>query len=200
MYGGRLGTQLAASAPELANHVTVIFPPWGPEKVTLGVWSRFAIAAGTQHKAEAKDFLGWLLSGDRLLRYDMTLPGHMIPPLHTVQAMAKNFDSPYVKQHADWIEAFNNWVNLTNHPAMNMGSMQSGHFQRSGVIPPWGRAVFGTPGVIDTMLQEITLGGKDSQLAWQLAANKMKAAANEWKNRHPDWRPEGCSGPAADNR
>lgn len=192
MYAGRLGMHVIDKAPELKDRVTVVFPPWGPEKVTLGVWSRFAIAAGTRHQAEAKKFLQWLVSGDRLLRYDMTVPGHMIPPLRSVQAMTLDYHSPYVTEHTDWMEAFENWVTYTNHPAMNMGSIRDGQFIRSDTVPPWGSTVFGTPGIVDTMLQEITLGGRDPEAAWRDAVIKMEEAVKQWKAQHPEWQPPDC--------
>jgi ABC-type glycerol-3-phosphate transport system substrate-binding protein len=192
VYGGRLGAQLYESNPELAKNVTVIFPPFGEQQVTLGVWSRFAIANGTRNKAEAKAFLEWLVSGDRLLRYDMTLPGHMIPPLESVRAESLNDTSPYVLAHEDWIKSFYDWSAYTNHPAMNMGSLRNGSFQRSETAPPWVWEVFGQPGMIDTMLQEIVLGPKDPELAWSETVAKMESAVGAWKASHPEWNETVC--------
>ncbi|MEJ2750886.1 MAG: extracellular solute-binding protein, partial [Anaerolineae bacterium] len=192
MYAGRLGVNIVDKSPELADKSVVVFPPWGPEPVTLGVWSRFAVAAGTRHQAEAKAFLQWLVSGDRLLRYDMTVPGHMIPPLQSVREMSLASDLPYVSQHRDWLAAFYSWVPNTNHPTMNMGSVRNGRFQRSDVIPPWSSTVFNSPGIVDTMLQEITLGGRDPHEAWLDAVQNMETAVSEWKKQHPDWQPPGC--------
>ncbi|RME43105.1 MAG: hypothetical protein D6796_13520, partial [Caldilineae bacterium] len=134
----------------------------------------------------------WLLSDDRLLRYDMTVPGHMIPPLRSVQAQTLTANSPYVSRHADWIQAFNDWVAYTNHPVMNMGSVRGGRFVPSEHVPPWGSDVFGTPGIVDTMLQEITLGGQDPETAWREAVRKMEEVVAQWKRRHPDWHPPDC--------
>ena len=128
MYAGRLGVNITDKAPGLADKSVVLFPPWGPEQVTLGVWSRFAIASGTRHRDEAKEFLQWLVSGDRLLRYDMAVPGHMIPPLESVREQSLDYDLPYINQHQDWLTSFYDWVKYTNHPAMNMGSVKDGRF------------------------------------------------------------------------
>lgn len=193
VYGGRLGVQLYESNPELAQKVTVIFPPFGDEQVTLGVWSRFAIANGTRNKAEAKAFLQWLVSGDRLLRYDMTLPGHMIPPLESVRAEALNDASAYSRAHSDWIRSFYDWSAYTNHPAMNMGSLRSGQFQRSESAPPWAWEVFGQPGIVDSMLQEIALGTRDPEAAWKETVVKIENAVNGWKTSHPGWQVKGCN-------
>jgi len=191
MYAGRLGVQLEESHPELADKVTVIFPPWGEQKVTLGVWSRFAIASGTKNKTEAKAFLQWLVSGDRLLRYDNVLPGHMIPPLNSVRKETLINPSSYTQTHADWIQSFYDWSAFTNHPAMNMGSISQGQFKRSDIAPPWAWEVFGTPGIVDTMLQDVA-NGNDPEQAWQEAVNKMKQAVDAWKSMHPQWESVGC--------
>jgi ABC-type glycerol-3-phosphate transport system substrate-binding protein len=191
MYAGRLGAQLEETHPELADKVTVIFPPWGEQKVTLGVWSRFAIASGTKNQAEAKAFLQWLVSGDRLLRYDSVLPGHMIPPLKSVREQALNNPSTDSQKHADWIQSFYDWSALTNHPAMNMGSVNGKEFHRSEVAPPWAWEVFGTPGIVDTMLQDVA-NGKDPEKAWQEAVLEMQQAVNAWKSMHPEWEVTGC--------
>jgi ABC-type glycerol-3-phosphate transport system substrate-binding protein len=191
MYAGRLGVQLEESHPELADKVTVIFPPWGEQKVTLGVWSRFAIASGTKNQAEAKAFLQWLVSGDRLLRYDNVLPGHMIPPLNSVREETIINPSVYTQTHADWIQFFYDWSAFTNHPAMNMGSVSNGQFKRSDIAPPWAWEVFGTPGIVDTMLQDLA-NGNDPEQTWQEAVNKMKQAVDAWKSMHPQWESAGC--------
>ncbi|MFZ5920958.1 MAG: ABC transporter substrate-binding protein [Chloroflexota bacterium] len=191
MYAGRLGVQLEEAHPELADKVTVVFPPWGEQKVTLGVWSRFAIAAGTRNQAEAKAFLQWLVSGDRLLRYDSVLPGHMIPPLKPVREKALNSPSVYSQKHADWIQSFYEWSAFINHPAMNMGSVNGSQFHRSDVTPPWAWEVFGTPGIVDTMLQNVA-NGEDPELAWREAVTKMEQAVETWKSMHPQWVSSGC--------
>ncbi len=191
MYAGRLGVQLEELHPELADKVTVIFPLWGEQKVTLGVWSRFAIASGTKNQAEAKAFLQWLVSGDRLLRYDNVLPGHMIPPLKSIREEALLNPSSYTQKHKDWIQSFSDWSLLTNHPAMNMGSISQGQFKRSDIAPPWAWEVFGTPGIVDTMLQKVA-NGNDTEQSWQEAVNEMERTVDEWKSVHPQWESAGC--------
>jgi ABC-type glycerol-3-phosphate transport system substrate-binding protein len=191
MYAGRLGMQLEELHPDLAEKVAVIFPPWGEQKVTLGVWSRFAIASGTKNQLEAKAFLQWLVSGDRLLHYDSVLPGHMIPPLASVRKEALIKPSSYTQKHKDWIQSFYDWSAFTNHPAMNMGSVNHGKFKRSDIAPPWAWEVFGTPGILDTMLQNVA-NGTHAERAWQDAVNAMKQTVNTWKSMHPEWKSEGC--------
>jgi multiple sugar transport system substrate-binding protein len=140
---------------------------------------------------EAKAFLQWLVSGDRLLHYDNVLPGHMIPPLKSVREQALLKPSSYTQKHKDWIQSFYDWSAFTNHPAMNMGSISQGQFRRSNVAPPWAWEVFGTPGIVDTMLQNVA-NGTQPERAWQDAVNAMKQTVNTWKSMHPEWKSEGC--------
>ncbi len=191
MYGGRLGVQVTEAHPELADNTTVIFPPFGDVKVTLGVWNRFAIAAGTKNQQEAKDFLQWLVSGGRILRYNLTVPGHMIPLLTSVRDQALTSPDPFTTRHSDWIQSFYGWYPFANHPAMNMGSVSNGQFQRSDVVPPWAWEVFGTPGIVDTMLQDIA-NGKDLEQAWREAVTKMEQAVEAWRSMHSQWEAMGC--------
>jgi multiple sugar transport system substrate-binding protein len=187
LYGGRLGVQLSETNPELAEKVAVIFPPFGSTKVTLGIWSRLAIATGTKNQQEAKEFLQWLISGDRLLRYDATVPGHMIPPLQSVRRQALESTDSFTLDYGDWIESFYNWTAYTNHPAMNMGSVAGGEFRRSQSVPPWAWEVFGTPGIVDAMLHKIANGG-NVEATWQEAVTAMEQVVASWKSAHPDWR------------
>jgi ABC-type glycerol-3-phosphate transport system substrate-binding protein len=186
VYGGRLGVQLHDTRPELMDKVTVIFPPFGEQRLTLGVWSRFAIASSTQNKEEARDFLQWLASGDRLLRYDMTMPGHMIPALKSARTESLNISDPYIGMHRDWLESFYEWSALTRHPVMHMGTSES------EAAPPWAWEVFGTPGVVDTMLQQIALGAAPES-AWKDGVTQIESTVAAWKSMHPEWQPPECA-------
>jgi len=73
-----------------------------------------------------------------------------------------------------------------------MGSVQDVQVIRSDIVPPWGGMVFGAPGIVDSMLQEITLRGHDVEDAWQDAVIKMEAADEEWETQHPDWQSSDC--------
>ncbi|MBZ0275766.1 MAG: extracellular solute-binding protein [Anaerolineae bacterium] len=192
MYGGRLGVQLAADFPDLVDNVTVIPPPWGDVPITLGVWSRFAIAAGTQHQPEARAFLQWLMSGDRLLRYDMTVPGHMIPPLESVRLASLDTPNDYTASHPEWMRFFYQWLPNTAHPAMRMGVIHDGKLTHSTQIPPWADAAFGDSGVIVTMLQDISLRHHAPEEAWREAVTQLEGVVESWRAQHPDWQPTDC--------
>ena len=39
------------------------------------------------------------------------------------------------------------------------------------------------------MFQEIYIGGKDPEVAWQEAVEKIREVVDQWKAEHPDWQP-----------
>ena len=115
----------------------------------------------------------------------------MIPPLKSIREEALLNPSSYTQKHKDWIQSFSDWSLLTNHPAMNMGSISQGQFKRSDIAPPWAWEVFGTPGIVDTMLQKVA-NGNDTEQSWQEAVNEMERTVDEWKSAHPQWESAGC--------
>ncbi|MCP4356880.1 MAG: sugar ABC transporter substrate-binding protein [Chloroflexi bacterium] len=193
VYAGRLGVRMPEQAPQLEPISDIIRLPWSntddSDYVTYGSWSRFAIANNTAYPETAKDFLQFFLSGDRLARYDATVIGHMVPPTNEVGALLEGWDSDYARNHSDWLAFFNEHAAFTNHPANNMGSMQGCDFVKHDYGPPWGGAVFSRGGILDLMLQEIYIGGKDTETAWQEAIEQMVQVQEDWLAEHPDWVP-----------
>ncbi len=193
VYAGRLGVRMADQAPQLEDKADIVRLPWsyveGGPYVTYGSWSRIAIAANTKYPETAKDFLKFFLSGDRLARYDATVIGHMVPPTKQVASLLEGWDSDYARNHSDWLAFFNENAAYTNHPANNVGSIEDCKFVKKDYGPPWAGPVFSRGGIIDLMFQEIYIGGKDPETAWQEAVTKIKQAMEEWKAAHPDWKP-----------
>jgi ABC-type glycerol-3-phosphate transport system substrate-binding protein len=148
-----------------------------------------AISAGTKYPETAKDFLQFMLSGDRLARYDATVIGHMVPPTKEVAGMLENWDSEYANNHSDWLAFFNENAEFTNHPANNMGSVEGCAFDKKEYGPPWGGPIFSRGGIIDIMFQNIYIGGVSVEDAHQEAIGLMIDAQEEWIADHPDWTP-----------
>ena len=173
IYGGRLGVNLHEIAPDLANSVEIVFPPLGKYPATLGVWSRFAIANTTEHPEEAKVFLKWLTTGDRIVRYVSAVPGHMIPTFETSQQSILQSSLPYVQEHKDWIFTFHEWLRFGFHPTTASGMITS--TQSLNYFPlPLANELFGSSGIVANMLQSITLGHNDPTVAWRNAVQEMK--------------------------
>ena len=190
VYAGRMGPRMADQAPHLEDISDIIALPWslgdGPY-VTYGSWSRMAISSGTKYPETAKDFLQFMLSGDRLARYDATVIGHMVPPTKSVAAMLEGWDSDYANNHSDWLAFFNANAEFTNHPANNMGSVVDGKFEKNDYGPPWGGPIFSSGGILDIMFQNIYIGGVSVEDAHAEAIGLMIETQDEWLADHPDW-------------
>lgn len=52
--------------------------------------------------------------------------------------------------------------------------------------------VFGMPGVVDTMLQQIALGAEPDSV-WQAGVAQIEATVAAWKSMHPEWRSPECA-------
>jgi hypothetical protein len=113
----------------------------------------------------------------------------MVPPTKGVGQLLEGWDSDYAQKHSDWIAFFNENAAFTNHPSLNMGSVQGCNFAKQDYGPPWAGAVFSSGGIIDLMLQEIFVNKTDPEVAWQDAVAKMQEATDKWKSEHPDWQP-----------
>lgn len=193
MYAGRMGARMPDQAPQLEAISSLIQLPWQYGErgayVTFGNWSRIAISANSAHPEEAKAFLQFFLSGDRLARYDATVIGHMVPPLNDVGDLLENWDSEYAKNHSDWLTFFNENAAYINHPANNMGSVNPTDCSFNPVQygPPWGGPIFSTGGIIDVMFQEIFVGGRSPEDAWNNAVSQMREVQDSWLADHPDW-------------
>lgn len=183
MYAGRLGSRMPDQAPHLESISSLIQLPYsyteGSPYVTYGSWSRIGISANSENPEEAKDFLQFFLSGDRLARYDATVLGHMVPPLKDVADMLVTWDSDYARNHSDWIQFFNENAQYTNHQSNNMGSVVGCEFNKNNTPPAWGGPIFSSGGIIDLMLQDIYFGG-DAEAAWMNAVAEMERVQAEW--------------------
>jgi ABC-type glycerol-3-phosphate transport system substrate-binding protein len=193
-FPGRLGYNIARQDPELAEKITVIPVPAGPfmtGQLHFGGASPFSIYADTAHPEEAKAFLEFMLTGERLLELSMTVPGHILPPLESVRAMVPTYESEYMDQHGDWVITFNDLVPQAFSPDNSMGSVSHETFHgKLSNICPWGSQIWDTDPVDGRMFQQIMIEGMDPEQAWTEAYETLGTIREEWLAENPDWEPE----------
>jgi multiple sugar transport system substrate-binding protein len=190
-YGGRLGYNLFRDNPELRAKTEVIFIPAGDKvKAGRGGYDYTAISADAKWPEETKDFLKFFLTGDRLARFEATVPGHLIPPTTELEDSILAMDLPYVKQYGNDVKTLFDSANYNALPALQMGAVDVNTCVFDPVFNPmpWGSAVFGK--TIDAaMIEKVVVGGMSPEEAWEWAYAEMQKAADEWKAEHPDWKP-----------
>jgi ABC-type glycerol-3-phosphate transport system substrate-binding protein len=202
LFPGRLGYDLFTNAPDIAK-VTgnregrVARGGKGP-RVVYGAVTSYSIGSTVKHPEAAKKFLKFLFTGQPLLNYAMTVPGHIAPALKNVQAEILEQDNPYIKQHRDWVELILEATTYFNAEAQNMGSITDEcEFKKSLVPMPWSSRVMGQAPVVSTMFQKIALENVPVDDAYAEAVDLHRTLAEEWKKENgwepppKDWAPPG---------
>lgn len=203
LFPGRLGFQIAKNAPDIAKvtgnrEARVARGGKGP-RVTYGSLTGYAIGKTVRHPDEAKKFLEFMLTGDRLLAYAMAVPGHNAPPIKEIQAKVLEQDDPFVKNYRDWIKTTFEATTYFNAEAQNMGSItEDGKFEKSFVPMPWAARVMGSAPIVSTMLQKIALQNVPVDTAYNDAVTGFKTEMEKWKAENtwftppdPNWQPPG---------
>lgn len=199
-FPGRLGVSVAENAPDMAENVTVIPVPAGPfmtGQLHFGGGSPFSIYADTAHPEEAKAFLEFMLTGERLLALAMTVPGHLLPPLYSVRELIPTYESEFMDKHGDWVNTLNELVPQAMSPDNSMGSVNNEQFLgKMNNHCPWGAQIWGTDPVDGRMFQQIMIEGVDPEQAWTEANETLATIREAYLTENPDWEPSLQSTPA----
>lgn len=192
-FPGRLGVNLAAKAPDLAEKTTVVPVPAGPfmtADLFFGGIQQYAIYSKTAYPDEARAFLKFMTTGDRALAFSMTVPGHLLPPLESVRKLVPTYKSDFMSKYGDWVITMNNMVPHAFGPDLSMGAVHDHTFNGRIANPcPWASAIWTSPPVDGQMFQEILIKNEDPEKAWTKASDTMHAAGEKWRSENPDWKP-----------
>jgi multiple sugar transport system substrate-binding protein len=190
LFPGRLGYQVATNSPDIAKvtgnrEARVARGGEGP-RVVYGAVTSYAIGSTVRHPEEAKKFLTFMFTGDRLLRYAMGVPGHIAPAIKSVQAQLLEQDDPYITEYRDWVETILEATTYFNAEAQNMGSItEDCRFEKSLVPMPWSSRVMGQSPVTSTMFQRIQLQDVPVDEAYAEAVEAFRTEMEAWKKENP---------------
>ena len=192
-FPGRMGVNLAAQNPELAENVTVVATPAGPfmtGQLLFGGIQHMVIYARTAYPEETLAFLEFMTTGERSLDFAMTVPGHLLPPLKSVRALVPTYQSEFMSKYGDWVITLNDLVPNAFSPALSMGAVSDNtYLGRVSNLCPWAQRLWGSPPIDGTMFQQILIEGQEPEAAWTAAADAMRAESDAWKAENPDWTP-----------
>ena len=196
-FPGRLGVNLADSAPKVADNTGVIGIPAGPfqtGKLHFGGTQHYSIYKKTKHSKEALAFLQALTTGENALAFALTVPGHLLPPLKSVGEQLKGAvasgKTDYLKKHGDWVLTFQDLVPGAMNPSLAMGSVDAATYTEKLSNPcPWANQVWTAPPIDGQMVQQVLIKKVDPEKAWSDAVSKMTKVAKEWRDKNPTWKP-----------
>jgi multiple sugar transport system substrate-binding protein len=193
IFPGRLGYVVGTNAPNIAKNTgnreaRVARGAKGP-RVVYGAVTSYSIGSNVKHPEEAKKFLKFMLTGDRLVKYALGVPSHIAPAIKDVQAQVLQADHPYIKEYNDWVKLTFEATTYFNHEVQNMGSIKDdGTFDKSYVPMPWGSRVLGSQPILATMLQRIALENVPVETAYNQAVEGHRTEMEKWKQDNPGWK------------
>ena len=190
-YAGRLGVNIYNDKPELRKNLQVTWGPFGDVKAGKGGYDYFAISADVRWPEEAKDFLAFFYSGDRLGRFDMSVPGHMIPPTQGIQDAMLKMDNPYLNEYRSDVTELFDTAKYLSSPDVFMGALETDTCTFNPVYNPmpWSNEIFGESPIDAQMIEKVVVGGMAPEDAWKWAYTEMQKISDTWKAEHPDWTP-----------
>jgi ABC-type glycerol-3-phosphate transport system substrate-binding protein len=192
-YGGRLGVRLEAANPEMRANTEVIMLPAGEKTKAVQAGNDYlSVFSGTLYPNEAKQFLQFFFTGDRLARFELTVPGHLIPPTNDLAATIVASDNEYVTKHKADVETLFAVASYGADPTVMMGAVDTESCTFNPVYNPmpWSSEIFARSPTIDAeMLQRIVVNSETPESAWEWAYTEMEKIANDWKAANPDWKP-----------
>lgn len=192
-YGGRLGVRLETANPEMRANTKVVKIPVGDktEAVQAGC-DYLSVFNSTLYPEEAKNFLEFFFTGDRLSRFLLTVPGHLIPPTDDLATTILSSDNEYVTKYKGDVQSLFDVAKSGVDPTVMMGAVDTESCEVNPTYNPmpWSSEIFArTPTIDAEMLQRIVVNGEDPEEAWKWAYTEMERIANEWKAAHPEWKP-----------
>jgi multiple sugar transport system substrate-binding protein len=192
-YGGRLGVRLDGVNPEMRANTKVIMLPAGDATMAVqGGNDYLSVFSGALYPDDAKEFLKFFFTGDRLARFELTVPGHLIPPTKDLAETILNSDNEYVQKYKSDVETLFEVASYGVDPTVSMGSVdtETCEFNPTYNPMPWSSEIFArTPTIDAEMLQRIVVNDETPEAAWEWAYTEMERIANEWKAAHPEWEP-----------
>lgn len=191
-YGGRLGVNVYNTNPELRDK-TVVIPMRVGDKVNAGrgVYDYVGISSTTKFPEEAKELLKYWFTGDRLSRFLLTVPGHLIPPTYPMDEATLESDNEYLTRYTEDVSVLFASQETNADPAWNMGAVdtETCTLNASFNPMPWAGCVIGDAPIDAAMIQRVVVNGEDPEAAWQWAIAEMQKCADTWKAENPDWEP-----------
>jgi multiple sugar transport system substrate-binding protein len=199
-YPGRVGNNVAASAPAIEAVTDFMPEPGGPfmtGKLNFGTPRGWSIYAKTAHPTEAKDFLKFMMTGQNLVDWALTVPGQILPGLKSALAM---FNDPnnksvaankYMAKHAAWVRKIEDLVPFTVNEEIGMGGVSNNHYQFASNPNPFGDKIWKNPAIDAVMIQQVVLQARDPSAAWKDATNQMDQASKDFFAKNPSWKPAG---------
>ncbi|MEW5815057.1 MAG: sugar ABC transporter substrate-binding protein [Spirochaetota bacterium] len=104
IYWGRVLGHLKDNAPDLLDKIQAVPLPTDKIKVTYSSHDDYLVFKNSKYPEIAKDFLKFIVTGDRMADFLLTVPGHLLPVTKANTKLESFWNDPFVKQQKKNIE------------------------------------------------------------------------------------------------
>jgi len=123
VYWGRLLSHLQSNAPDLLSKTIAIPIPTDNLKMTWSSYDSYLVFKDSKNPEVAKDFLKYLITGDRIANFMLTAPGHLLPATKTNAALDSFWNDEFVVANKANIETLFDVPNYGINTANEAGAM-----------------------------------------------------------------------------
>ena len=183
-YYGRAGWNTYSADPELRALMKPMAFIAGSGDFGHGGFDKLAIYEGVQWPEEALKFVEFLLTGDRVVRFLMTVPGHISPPYSGLDDEVKAYDHPYVEEYGDQINFLFGRAGKGIGASLAMGFVNPDTCEPDYTIEPvpWASALWGgNDSLPAVMIQRISVEGDTPEEAHAWGVEELQRRVDEWK-------------------
>jgi len=190
-YYGRLGVNAFNADPAIRDKLTPIHFYAGPNYSSFQGWDYFEVYSGVKHPAETLDFLTYLMQGQPMVDFLLTVPGHLAAATYGLDDAILASENEYVQRYPDDVLFLFGEMGYGANASVQMGAMDPSSCEMDFSLNtmPWSSAVFGADNIPGAVIHQVFMGEMTPEEAWKWGAEQLKAVSDEWKADNPDWVP-----------
>jgi ABC-type glycerol-3-phosphate transport system substrate-binding protein len=185
IYAPRLIANAVSNTPELFNNTSAAVMPVGPSGVAVKFVNAnsFALSSpevGSKTAEAARKFLSFIVTGDRLKDFSLTVHPHLIPPLQSVQQEFIDAGAALLGGRTDIGPIAFDTSNSLDFESEAGAVFEDGKVIRSGVINPYIGSIVAR-GIPAEVVQRVVLQGEDPAAAAAWGQQRMQAIVADLK-------------------
>ncbi len=191
-YYGRGGWNTYRADPELRAVMKPLAFVTGDNDMGFGSFDKLAVYTGAKWPEEALAFVEYMLTGDRVVRFLMTVPGHLSPPYEGLEEAALAFDHEYIREYGDQVAFLFSRAGKGASPSSFLGFIDQDTCEADFTVElvPWGGRMFGgNDSVPALVVQQMAIEGATPEEAQQWGVEEIDRRVAEWMEENPDWTP-----------
>jgi len=181
-YLGRVFSHVYMHAPDIKHFVECIPLPKGRMRASYYDPSVVCVMNTTKYPEAAKKFVKFLVTGEPCVRFLLTVPGHMLPALKSVQKLWLVSENEIVKDHPESMKVLAGASSYGTSFSLNAGGIDPVNLKTkwTGKINPYGPIYRGND-VGTRIVQKVIIEGATPEEAIKWGAEELNRLITEAK-------------------